>query len=128
MAEKKQEKKRRKPLTDKQSYRVKNEYLTEHYSEVTPMAFYRDMFPVGSFERRGHHEDAKANGILTVIDGDKARNYIVFDKAELSALRLADRRQPPRGHARVRALSRLGHRYRRHHEQRRILPLFRRCA
>lgn len=79
MVGKKQEKKRRKPLTDKQSYRVKNEYLVEHYSEVTPMAFYRDMFPVGSFERRGHHEDAKANGILTVIDGDKARNYIVFD-------------------------------------------------
>ena len=69
MAEKKQEKKRRKLLTDKQSYRVKNEYLTEHYSEVTPMAFYRDMFPVSSFERRGHHEDTKANGILTVIDG-----------------------------------------------------------
>lgn len=79
MAGKKQEKQQRKSLTDKQSYRVKNDYLVEHYTEVTPMEFYRDMFPVGSFERRGHHEDAKANGILTVIDGDKARNYIVFD-------------------------------------------------
>lgn len=79
MAGKKQEKQQRKSLTDKQSYRVKNDYLVEHYTEVTPMEFYRDMFPAGSFERRGHHEDAKANGILTVIDGDKARNYIVFD-------------------------------------------------
>ena len=68
-----------KPMTDKKSYRVKNEYLTENYSEVTPMEFYREMFPLGSFERRGHLEDAKANGILTVIEGDKARNYVVFD-------------------------------------------------
>lgn len=76
MAEKKA---KNKPMTDKQSYRVKNEYLAENYSEVTPMEFYREMFPLGSFERRGHLEDAKANGILTVIEGDKARNYVVFD-------------------------------------------------
>ena len=52
MAGKKPEKQQRKSLTDKQSYRVKNDYLVEHYTEVTPMEFYRDMFPAGSFERR----------------------------------------------------------------------------
>lgn len=66
-------------LTDKQSYKLKNEWLETYYPEVSPREFYRAMFPDGSFEREGHPEDEKANGVLTLIQGDKARNYIVFD-------------------------------------------------
>jgi hypothetical protein len=68
----------RKP-TDKQLFKMKNEWLGQFYEEVKPKDFYRAVFPEGSFEREGHPEDEKCNGILTVIEGEKARNYIVFD-------------------------------------------------
>lgn len=45
--------------------------------------FYRAVFPEGSFEREGHPEDEKCNGVLTVIEGEKARNYIVFDELNM---------------------------------------------
>ena len=31
----------------------------------------------------GHPEDEKCNGVLTVIEGEKARNYIVFDELNM---------------------------------------------
>ena len=68
----------RKP-TDKQLFKMKNEWLKQSYAEVKPRDFYRAVFPEGSFEREGHPEDEKCNGVLTVIDGEKARNCIVFD-------------------------------------------------
>ena len=71
----------RKP-TEKQLYKMKNEWLHTYYEEVTPIELYRAVFPEGSFERAGHPEDAKANGVLTVIDGDKARNMLIFDELE----------------------------------------------
>ena len=69
----------RKP-TDKQLFKMKNEWLGQFYEEVKPKDFYRAVFPEGSFEREGHPEDEKCNGVLTVIEGEKARNYIVFDE------------------------------------------------
>ena len=69
----------RKP-TDKQLFKMKNEWLGQFYEEVKPRDFYRAVFPEGSFEREGHPEDEKCNGVLTVIEGEKARNYIVFDE------------------------------------------------
>ncbi len=66
-------------LTDEQLYQMKNEYLNTFFEEVSPKDFYRDIFPEGSFERVGHPEDEKANGILTVIEHEKAKNYMVFD-------------------------------------------------
>ncbi len=66
-------------LTDEQLYLMKNEYLNTFFEEVSPKDFYRDIFPEGSFERAGHPEDGKANGILTVIEHEKAQNYMVFD-------------------------------------------------
>lgn len=72
----------RKP-TDKQLFTMKNEWLGRFYEEVTPRDFYRAVFPEGSFERAGHPEDEKCNGVLTVIDGSMARNYIVFDELDL---------------------------------------------
>lgn len=68
----------RKP-TDKQLYKLKNEYLNTYFEEVSPKKFYRAVFPEGSFERAGHPEDEKANGIITVIEDEKARNRMVFD-------------------------------------------------
>lgn len=72
----------RKP-TDKQLFKMKNEWLGQFYEEVKPKDFYRAVFPEGSFEREGHPEDEKCNGILTVIEGEKARNYIVFDELNM---------------------------------------------
>ena len=62
----------RKP-TDKQLFKMKNEWLGQFYEEVKPKDFYRAVFPEGSFEREGHPEDEKCNGVLTVIEGEKAR-------------------------------------------------------
>ena len=68
----------RKP-TEKQLYRLKNEWLGQFFEEVKPKEFYRAVFPEGSFERAGHLEDEKANGIITIVENDKAKNRIVFD-------------------------------------------------
>mgnify|MGYP003178754758 CR=1 FL=1 len=46
----------RKP-TDKQLFKMKNEWLGQFYEEVKPKDFYRAVFPEGSFEREGHPED-----------------------------------------------------------------------
>ena len=72
-----------KKLNDKQLFRMKNEWLGQFYEEVSPRDFYRAVFPEGSFERERHPEDGKCNGILTVIEGEKARNYIVFDELNM---------------------------------------------
>lgn len=47
--------------------------------KVSPMEFYRDMFPVGSFEERGHKEQQRANGILCSIKDGVGRHSLVFD-------------------------------------------------
>ena len=49
--------------TEKQLYKLKNEWLGQFFEEVKPKEFYRAVFPEGSFERKGHFEDGKANGI-----------------------------------------------------------------
>ena len=65
---------------------------------MEPYEFYREIFPEGSFERKGHYEDAKGNAIaLTVpkkqdsrengvaleIEGDgKARRHLITDELE----------------------------------------------
>lgn len=72
----------RKLNDERKSYKIKNEYLLEHYEEVQPLDFYREIFPVGSFERNGHKEDLKANGILTIIGEPKANNHLIFDDLE----------------------------------------------
>ena len=51
------------------------------------MEFYRDIFPLGSFERRGCFEDKKPNGIVTVISKDwkkgNSQSTIMFDDLEV---------------------------------------------
>ena len=48
-------------------YREKNEHLGKFLEPVTPFEFYREIFPVGSFERKGHFEDEKGNGIAVTV-------------------------------------------------------------
>jgi hypothetical protein len=64
------------------TYKVKNKILKEYAKEVTPIEFYRDMFPVGSFERAGKPEQQKANGILCSIKNKTGKHTIVFDELE----------------------------------------------
>ena len=78
----------------RQLYREKNEHLEKFLEPVTPFEFYREIFPEGSQERRGHYEDAKGNGIaITVpkgengialeIEGDgKARRHTITDELD----------------------------------------------
>ena len=77
-------------------YREKNAHLEKFLEPVTPFEFYRELFPVGSFERKGHFEDAKGNGIavtvppkaagiaLEIQEKGKAKRYTITD--ELSEL------------------------------------------
>lgn len=79
-------------------YKAKNKYLEQFCEEVEPLEFYRDIFPAGSFERKGCYDDNKANGIAVALPsvgrgngialelqgGGKARRYTVTD--ELDAL------------------------------------------
>lgn len=44
-------------------YLEKNAWLDANYERIEPHAFYREIFPVGSFERKGHFEDEKGNGV-----------------------------------------------------------------
>ena len=48
-------------------YHEKNAHLDKFLESVEPLEFYREVFPVGSFERKGHYEDAKGNGIALII-------------------------------------------------------------
>lgn len=50
------------------------EALAATYNEVSYMHFYRDIFPVGSFEERGVYEDGKYNGIAVAIA--KGENHV----------------------------------------------------
>ena len=38
--------------------------MDTRYERVDPHTFYREIFPVGSFERKGHYEDGKGNGVV----------------------------------------------------------------
>ena len=75
-------------------YRAKNKYLEQFCEPVEPLDFYRDIFPEGSFERKGHFEDNRGNGIavslppsgkgngiaLELHGGGKARRFTVTDE------------------------------------------------
>ena len=79
-------------------YKEKNAHLEQFLEQVSPFEFYREIFPEGSFERKGHYEDKKPNGIAVSlpgkggsvngialgIEGDgKARRYIITDDLKM---------------------------------------------
>ena len=55
----------RKP-TKQQQYKNKNAYLAANFEQVTPREFFRDVFPEGWLERKGHPEDRKPNAVFGV--------------------------------------------------------------
>lgn len=59
-------------------YLEKNAWMDTYYERVDPHTFYRELFPVGSFERKGHYEDGKGNGIAICVDiGERASEGVV---------------------------------------------------
>lgn len=58
--------------------------LSALYEEVSYTDFYRDIFPVGSFEQRGVYEDGKYNGIAVAIEqgGKRTKRLTVTDDLE----------------------------------------------
>ena len=73
----------------------KNDHLGKFLEPVDPYDFYREVFPEGTFERKGHFEDAKGNGIALTIpnraqgialqierDG-RAKRYTITDDLEI---------------------------------------------
>lgn len=81
---------REKKLTEKQLYKAKIAWFKEHgYEEIKPVDFYRDLFPVGTFEKEKDYDlehnigKGKPNGImvrLNVKEGRKQR--LIFDDLE----------------------------------------------
>lgn len=73
------------PEAWKRIYREKLKVMEERgFPEVTPKEFYRDVFPAGSLQRKGHEEDPKGNIILTKIRGKGRRNwqYVITDELD----------------------------------------------
>lgn len=70
-----------KKLTEKQLYKAKVEWFQENeYEEVEPLDFYREIFPVGSFQERGHTERKAGNGILTYKNEEGHHwHQLIFD-------------------------------------------------
>lgn len=67
-------------------YHKKNAYISENGGVLTaPLDFYRDLFPVGSFERKGHREDNRPNGIFVNLhsDGSVERHTLTDELSEL---------------------------------------------
>lgn len=60
-------------------YTKKNIVCRRYAEEVSPMDFYRDMFPVGSFEEEGRQDQQRANGILCSIKDGVGRHSLIFD-------------------------------------------------
>ncbi|MDE8272645.1 hypothetical protein PT189_08765, partial [Erysipelothrix rhusiopathiae] len=58
----------------------KNAYLNNLFDEVNFKLFYRDIFPIGSFERRGCFDDKKGNGIAVTIEKDRYTRVTVTDE------------------------------------------------
>lgn len=57
------------------------EALEVTFEEISPMDFYRDLFPEGEFEKKGVYEDGKYNGIaVSIAKGkDHTKRYTITD-------------------------------------------------
>lgn len=55
--------------------------LSEQFREVECMDFYRDVFPVGSFEKKGIYEKGKYNGVAVSIHpgDDLVKRFLITD-------------------------------------------------
>ena len=46
-------------------------YLETYFDEVNYKEFYRDIFPIGSFEEKGVYEKGKYNGIIVEVTDER---------------------------------------------------------
>lgn len=61
-------------------YQNKERFLSFHFPKFEPSDFYRFIFPLGSFERKGMTEDNKPNGLALEICGKgKAFHHLITD-------------------------------------------------
>lgn len=68
--------------SDKRLYTQKlNWFREQKFEEIEPMKFYRELFPVGSFEEKGN-KSGKPNGILVEIVEDRGLQTIVTDELD----------------------------------------------
>lgn len=74
-------------------YHEKNALIASSGGVLTASQdFYRDLFPVGSFERKGHFEDNRPNGIFVNIhsDGSVSRYTLTDELSELPIAQSSD--------------------------------------
>lgn len=57
-------------------------WLEESYSEVDPLLFYRDLFPLGYLDKKGLMTKGKYCSIAVQIDGRKAYRYTITDELD----------------------------------------------
>jgi hypothetical protein len=62
---------------------IKNNYLLSEFREVKSFDFYRYIFPVGTFEKKGHLEDKKPNTIgIKISKKQRPQSVIIFDELD----------------------------------------------
>lgn len=72
---------------DIKAFKEKNEFLRDKFDEVHYQAFYRDVFPKGSFEKKSDYSESKGNGIALSISDDSSLNHLITDNhSELKRL------------------------------------------
>ncbi len=66
-------------------YSEKNSIIQENGGLlVSSYDFYRDLFPIGSFERRGHYDDERPNGVFIILDDSGVSRYMLTDELSLA--------------------------------------------
>ena len=54
------------------------------FDEVNPIDFYRELFPIGEFQKKGQFEKLKYNGIaLEVLPHDQTKRYTITDDQDI---------------------------------------------
>lgn len=79
-----------------QQYILKHELLLERgFEEVTPMEFYRDLFPEGSLQKKGELRCGRGNVIVSQIreetDKEKSRQWVATDDLKVIEKAIGDK-------------------------------------
>lgn len=70
-------------IEELEAFQDKMEFLEQYAEPLTPKEFYRVIFSEGSFERKGHPEDNRPNGLIVArINDDKHKTFAVYDALE----------------------------------------------
>lgn len=64
---------------DIELFKAKNKYLGDLFKEVDYKEFYRDIFPKGSFEKKGNFNENKGNGMAVSIGKKLNLNHLITD-------------------------------------------------